>query len=294
LFISHFSLPIAHSLPLPLTLTLLAACGGGFTPRSVLDDLRVIAVESTPLEAGPGETVSLTPFLSLPRGASLTKAAWTFCPLAAPAQAAFACALPACETALDADPDTLTATATPHALLMACFAAAAGGSNASMPDPASLPETIEGVFRLVVESSDGGRREVVLRYPVWLAGPPTVRNAPPRILSVEARGAAPAADGSWPAAKVGEVVELRAVADPASAEAYVDASGRDRTEEILISWYTTAGRFDDDRTLGLDTTNGWRLRAEDAGVADATFWVVARDLRGGQAVAGPYRIPIAP
>lgn len=293
--ISHFPFLIAHSLPLPLSLTLLASCGGGFAPRSVLSDLRVIAVEATPLEAGPGDTVSLTPFVHVPDGITRTKATWTFCPLAAPAQAAFACAVPECETAIAADPDTLTATAVPHALLLGCIAtigAGAGPDAGGAPDAADLPEFIEGVFRLVVESSDGLQRETVVRYPVWLAGPPPVRNAPPRILSVEARGAAPAADGTWPAAKVGEVVDLRVASDPASAETYVDAAGNTRTEDVLVSWYATAGRFDGDRTVGLDTSNPWKLRPEDEGAADVTFWFVARDLRGGQAVAGPYRIPI--
>ena len=189
------------------------------------------------------------------------------------------------------DPESLSVTARPHDRLVACLAAS-GGDPSSGNDLSGLPESIDSVFRLRVESSDGGAREAVVRFPVWLNAIPAVRNASPRILSVQAGGEAPAADGSWPVVVAGQAVPLRVVVDPASAETYTDDSGAERTEDILVSWYATAGRFADDRTEGLDSANTWTLREQDAGVTEVRFWMVARDLRGGQTVAGPYRIPV--
>ena len=54
----------------------------------------------------------------------------------------------------------------------------------------------------------------------------------------------------------------------------------------------TTGELDGDRADGPDARQ--TLEGEElGGAAEAELWVVARDLRGGQAVSGPYRVPIA-
>jgi hypothetical protein len=66
-------------------------------------------------------------------------------------------------------------------------------------------------------------------------------------------------------------------------------------ETMTVSFFTTAGRFEFDRQTGIDVSVD--LEAIDLAPlpadAGAQVWVVARDLRGGQAVLGPFTVPFA-
>jgi len=64
-------------------------------------------------------------------------------------------------------------------------------------------------------------------------------------------------------------------------------------ETVAISFFTTAGRFTEER--GQDPLAATALKPESlpAGTGAGLLWVAARDLRGGEAVAGPYRVTIA-
>jgi hypothetical protein len=80
--------------------------------------------------------------------------------------------------------------------------------------------------------------------------------------------------------------------DPASAQPFLDELGNPAVESLVVSFFTTAGELDGDRADGPDARQ--TLEGEElGGAAEAEIWVVARDLRGGQAVSGPYRVPIA-
>jgi hypothetical protein len=59
-------------------------------------------------------------------------------------------------------------------------------------------------------------------------------------------------------------------------------------------FYTTGGTFSAGSTTGVDTTTNLEGTGLLPGQATAEVWVVAIDLRGGQAVAGPYTVPIGP
>jgi hypothetical protein len=71
---------------------------------------------------------------------------------------------------------------------------------------------------------------------------------------------------------------------------------RTATEALAISFFTSAGRFTDER--GAPTreapTTSTELTDEKLVARDgrAFLWAVARDLRGGQAVAGPYLVAV--
>jgi len=96
----------------------------------------------------------------------------------------------------------------------------------------------------------------------------------------------------------GEVDELNATLgfaaalDPASAEGYLDPAGRPVVESLPVSFYTTAGRFDYDRALGPDARVKLKHERIAGGTAEALLWAVARDLRGGETVAGPFAVSI--
>jgi hypothetical protein len=279
-----------HSTVLLAAALLAAGCDTGFDPPSYLKDLRVLAVLASPLEAGPGDVVTLRPHIYLPRAASITAVEWSFCPLTLGARSAFRCVLPACETPLVPAADN-SVTANPLALAETCLAAVAG--SGSVPTGSTLPQMIDTVFRLRVTASDGAVEQVIERYPVWPFAAPPARNRPPAISGITANGAAPDTAGVFaPAAPLAEVT-IEVAIDPQSLDAFTDANGDSHTEDPVVSFYATAGRFKRDRANGTRGNVIWKAEKLGADDFEAVVYVVARDLRGGQTLAGPYRIPIA-
>ncbi len=287
-----------RALLVPL-LALAAGCGPTFTPRSVIADLRVLAVRATPLEVGPTDSVTLDAVRLAPPGGTIAEERWTFCPFSIGSTAAYACAVPSCETALApagaASADvSAKVTFSPGALALQCVAQLSG-SGALPPDvPTQLPEVVDTIVRYVVVGSDGSSREAVQRLPLHPAGAPADPNLPPRISSVSIGGAqVDPYVGPDPTLAAGATLEVRALLTPDSAQTYVEG-GRTLTEQLVVSFYTTAGRFDYDWANGPDASV--KLKGDDlvAGTTDAQVWVVARDLRGGETVGGPYRVLVAP
>jgi hypothetical protein len=276
----------------PLTcaaLLALTACGSDFQDRSQLRELRVLALVAAPLELGPGEQVAIRPYVYVPGGGAPAAQSWTFCPFTAGASASFACAVPQCEVAVPAQPDG-SVRADPLALALACLQRFAG---ASPPPgvPATIPERVDTVFRYRVEAG-GDVREAIARIPFYPNGAPASRNLPPVILGVAVGGVAVPDDGVAPALREGGETEVRVRLDPASAQPYVDESGRSVTEALVVSYYASAGEWDADRADGPDARR--TLKANGVGsAAEILVWAVARDLRGGEAIAGPFRVPIA-
>jgi hypothetical protein len=274
----------------PLVL-LSAACSTDFLPASYLHDLRVLAVVAAPLEAGPGDTVTLLPAVYLPPGAAFAEHGWTFCPLTAGAGTGYACALPPCETSLTPAADG-SVSASPFDLALQC--ASLFGTGGTVPP--GVPDVVQSTFKYEVayDVPAGGRqtRVAVQTIPLWTRGPPIDPNVPPAIIGVEI--------GGLPAASAAPLVEggrvpVRVQIDPASVQTYVDAAGRNVQETMTVSYFTTAGRFEFDRQTGIDVSVD--LEAIDLAPlpadAEAQVWVVARDLRGGQAIEGPFTVPLA-
>jgi hypothetical protein len=289
--------------PALLSSLLLAAtaCSNDFRPRSVLADLRVLAIEASPLEVGPGESVTLVPRRLAPAGATITEERWFFCPFSIGASVGYACAVPECEVELtdaagtpSGDRDVgVAVSADPSARAEECLALlTAGGASLPANVPSSLPQKVDLVFRYLARASDGESREAVELVPFYPGGAPSPRNRPPAIASVEIGGQQVVDGGTGPTLAPGAQLEVRVELDPASADTYVDDAGRTLTETPVVSFFTTAGRLDFDRANGPDARVA--LKYEEIGAADveAEIWAVATDLRGGQTVAGPFRIPI--
>ncbi len=286
-----------------LLLLATAACSNDFTPRSVLSDLRVLAIAATPLEVGPGETVTLVPRRLAPpgTGATITEERWSFCPFSIGASVGYSCAAPECEVELtdpggapSADLHTgVAVTANPGARAEECLALlAAGGGSLPAGIPSQLPPKIEMVFRYVARASDGESREAVQLVPFYPGGAPSPRNRPPVVQAVEIGGMAVAEGGSGPALAPGTELEVRVLLDPDSADTYLDDAGQTLRESLVVSFFTTAGRFDFDRANGPDARVALRHEKIASTDVQAELWTVATDLRGGETVAGPFRIPI--
>lgn len=285
-----------------IALLLLAAagCAEEFTPRSVLFDLRVLAIRASPLEAGPDEDVTLDAVRVATPGARIVEERWTFCPFSIGSTAGYECAVPVpgCEVDLpaplvDGDGPSAPVTANPGALALQCLAvlSAAGGLPPAIPG--ELPEKVEVLFRYAVKDSLGSKREAVLRFPVYPGGAPADRNLPPTIDSVSIGGTVAWTSGAPTGTVPAPVLRpggLDVLARVGGAQTYVDG-GRTLTESLVVSFYTTAGRFDFDRANGPDALVTLEYD-EISGAGAAQVWAVARDLRGGQTVAGPMPVTV--
>jgi len=286
-----------------LLLVAATACRNDFKPRSVLADLRVLAIEATPLEVGPGEAVTLVPRRLAPpgAGATITQERWFFCPFSVGASVGYACAVPECEVELtdpagtpSGDRDVgVAVTADPGARAQECLALlTAGGESLPAGVPSSLPQKIELVFRYAARASDGESREAVQLVPFYPGGAPSPRNRPPAIELVDIGGRRVADGDTGPALAPGAQLEVRVQLDPESADTYVDDAGRTLEESLVVSFFTTAGRFDFDRANGPDARVALKYEGIAPADVEAEIWAVATDLRGGQTVAGPFRVPI--
>jgi len=267
----------------------LAGCGTEFVPESYLDGLRILALAPDPAEVGPGEQVTLTPTVFALADDPVTSTAWSFCPFTLGSQAGYACAVPECEVPLTAGPGG-SVTADPSALALACLAAQ------PEPPPGSpsgeLPAVLETVFRLRVESASGAVRTAVSRVPLHTAAAPASRNLAPVIDAVELDGVPAVAGAVGATIGAGGAVRVTVRIDPASVQTYLDGNGREVQETVAVWFYASAGRLDDERGEAPVAETSLVAEELEAGQTEALVYVVARDLRGGEAVAGPYRVTI--
>jgi len=269
------------------------ACGSDFDPPSLLDDLRVLAILAEPLEVGPADEIVLRPVVFVPPGDALDGLRWSFCPFDLGPQSGYACAAPACETELAPGADGAVR-ASPGALALACLAELGAGGEPPPGLPAEPPEVLEVRFRLSITSASGDAREAVQRVPLWTRAAPERPNRPPALAGVTWDGA-PAAPGErLPEVAPGEERLLGVRVDSASLDLYPGPEGEELREEPLVSYHATAGRFAWDRDVGTDLEVVWKAEQLPAGISEAEIWLVTRDLRGGQAVDGPWRVPLAP
>jgi hypothetical protein len=306
---------IVRALRLVPLLLAAAGCGVEFTPRSVVDDTRVLAITAppgAPLDLGWDDSVTLTawrigPPRVDPAAERIESERWSFCPFSVGSTAGYACAVPECEED-DQVPLTQPAlqpeygasnplTASLRALRERCLAvlAASGTLPPGVPtDPSQLPEKVEVLFRYRVTAAGSREREAVQRIPVYLSGAPQTRNLAPVIDRVEINGiAVRSGTSAGPVAELRPRTDLpvRVVLTEQSAQTYVEG-GRELTEQLVVSFYTTAGRFDYDWANGPDASVNLRPQDLPPEATEARVWVVARDLRGGEAVDGPFLVAI--
>jgi len=276
-----------------LAIVSFAACASDFPAASLLaaDEPRVLAIDVRPLDAQPGETVSLAPFVYVPPGGAAPTLEWRFCPLTGGPQSGYTCLSPACETRVASDAEG-RAIVDPTALALACLqslgATGAPGAGTST-GTASLPEKVEMILTLRATTALGVR-ESIARLPYYPRGAPLPRNRAPVITRVTIGGTF--SSTTTPAAAVtrGTTVDVAVTIDEASLDGYVDVAGLMRTEEPVVSFYTSAGEWRSDRASGLVATNTLDLAEVEA--AEIEIFVVVRDGRGGQAPRGRFLVPL--
>ena len=268
-----------------LAVAALAGCASDFAPQSSLTGLRTLALVADRPELAPREDVTIRPADWVPPATSLASRSFTFCPLSAGAVSGYACAVPRCEVQLTPSPGDGSVTVNPYALMAQCL-----GSGGDLPP--GLPDVVQTLFRYRVETSDGAARETVLQVPQWTYAAPADPNVNPVILGVDIGGVPAGTGAPLPPLPVGGSLPVRLRIDPASVQQYVDAAGVTRSETMTGYYYSTGGEFANDLASGTDTTVDLAGTGIPPGQASLQVWVVALDLRGGAAVAGPFTVPI--
>jgi len=267
-----------------------AGCASDFPPPSLLEDVRVLALVAEKPELGFAESTTVTASTwPVDRAAA---GSWSFCPYSLGSSVGYACLVPRCEQPL---PTGASTTIAPEPLTLAfaqCLQALGGGAGGPPPGgPSTPPDRVEAIVRYTVRDAAGAvTRAAVLRLPVTYPGPPVAPNHNPMIRRVEIGGQVqpPLPGVALPRLVAGGKLQVRVVLDdPEQTPAGV-------SEDSIISFFATAGRFDFDRAIGPDGSAKLEGKELAGATSPAEIWIVARDLRGGQAVQGPFHVEVVP
>jgi hypothetical protein len=266
-----------------LFLCLLAVgCADGLDRSSLVQELRLLAVQADRPFAQAGDTVELTALAHDPAGRELS---WGFGTCESPDSSS---ALD-CLRALSFDDLTVRANEPSHRLVMpdkelpyvgvvvvVCPGAIAAGETLGIP----LRCLDESGAALPLSAFELGMKRIFMLDPTLNRNPALSElrwdGAPWPEGEIKTDTCARAgSDGctSW----TKHAIELRA--DDA-AEPTVDADGALGSEQAVLQFYATGGEFEDDVRLYDKGANSWQARREDAG-ALITLWFVVRDNRGG-------------
>jgi len=267
-----------------------AGCGSDFDPPSYLSGLRVLALVAEPVEAGPQDQVSIKPYVFVPENSAITQEKLSFCPFSQGAQAAFSCAVPQCEKELTLDSEK-GAQARPFDLLLDCLSSTGGSADNGVPT--DIPQNVEVLYRYRVETGDGENREAVFRQVLWTKSEPPTENRNPAFEGVRFGGKTILPEETADAVPRDGQVEIRISVDEESLDDFTDSSERARREDAVVWFFSTAGRFEFDQAVGTDVSVTWKAEKLTPQQDIAKMYFVLRDLRGGQAVTGPYLVPIS-
>jgi virulence-associated protein VagC len=277
-------------------------CGKEFDPVTLLNSPRVLAMVMEPVEVSLGQSVEVQRTLFVPEGATIVSEDWTFCPITLGPYTSYECLVPECEVSLEPTADGDRVIVDPLSLSLDCFKVlseqepdnGSGTKESESIDSDNKPEFIEMIFRYHVELDTGAERTSIARVKVYTEELPELVNTNPIIEDVQLPdGTSQPIEGVEILSPVERETEIRVKIAPDSVDDFVNNSDETVPEEPFISFFSTAGTFDSERLVGTDVVATWSLDAsEDADSAE--IWIVARDGRGGQAVAGPYRITVAP
>lgn len=270
----------------------LAACGDDFTPRSVVDKTRILAIRASNPRLEPGESTQLSALLVNADGdeARLVRA-WEVCAFTQGDDTKYACAWP--EDVPQAILELFRGTGETFeftyfealASLVDDYCAQQEELVAELPPGITLPDCSSGFparVRLVATDPLSGEEAIAVKT-LYLA--PSQRpenysdNENPAI--VELTSIDPGAP-----VRVDEAHPIRCTVDPNSLEAFVrlheDVA---RLEEVQLSWFVRNGRLDEGQTF-YSTETGDAQKAQTNEVTPeapgaVTVWCVIRDGRGG-------------
>ena len=268
-----------HGLLLTVLALGAAACGSDFDPQGLLAGDRLLALVADAPEPSPDQVVHLRAevFDAGPPAGGYT---WRVCLASLGAPAAYACADPALEFPVVGDGPDLTLDLGPGGLdfrrRYAEFGPVAGldGEDLTLDDGVPLWVKLSG-------GPLGEGESAVKRLRVRDTDPDT-RNHNPGIADLTVDGASALA-GPVTVAADADVAVTVVLADDAAEPYTDDVTDEDRREVLVYRWFAEGEAPDPESTFGddRDTT----LHTPSAS-GDVAFYVVVRDGRGGQSVAG--------
>jgi hypothetical protein len=263
---------------------LAGGCSNNFDPAAYVTGLRLLQVKADPAEVAPGEPVTMTAtFANL--GGATPAITWDAC-LLPPPPASGQSVNEDCINLEGGDMIVPLGTGETIATMMPMI----GLENVGLPDQTNgfyLP------VRLRLEA-DGARLTAFYRLRIFLG---TLRNQNPMLTGIYHVPSADAGaadqvmldDAAPLEVHDKEELPLRALLSPESAEPYDVFDGDPRTtparhvtEAVRVSWFTTAGTFDNEVT-GIakpDTTLTLDKHLPSSGEI-IHIWAIARDERGG-------------
>ncbi len=267
-------------------------CNRDFDPKTLINKLRLFAVKATPPD--------------IPFGATTTMTATAFAPNATPTITWDACLL--APPPATGDPINQDCAALPEGDPSLVPFGVGDTVTATMPtlDPSmiALPDQTDGIYlpvRLKLDVGDGNPLTAFYQLRIYLAGlDPNPPNQNPTLTGIYTVPSADAGmdedmmlDPTTPApVQANDEIHLRALLTDDSAESYMVYTGNPATtpptvdtETVSISWYATAGEFDNDVTgeAKPDTTLKLDKHMPPSG-SIIDLWAVARDERGGEDV----------
>ncbi len=294
-----------------LSLLLLTSCGAQFKPETLVDALRVLAITAEPPEVAPGESAQLDILqLDPSRPGGKTTVVWVGCE---PDPIDFNRS--ACNDTTALLQPTAFATFPPGVRILGFGARAGYASSRTLfdelppEDPVRSNGTSGPVLGVVIgeevkpTSNDAELRELFGRIErqeiqtVMSLTRVTVtqrlqKNHNPKLTALELDGL-PVPKNAKLQLRAGRKVQLVPKPTADSRETYsviLPGGPSERSETLVVSWYSTAGRFDQAR---VDVTTGTPTNFIAPGSVEVpedpvpekrtgTVWLVMRDGRGGQ------------
>ena len=259
--------------------SLCIACSDDLDPPSRITELRLLAVQADHPYAQPGENVVLDALAVDPRARPL-RWAWGTC---VDAQSSIALD---CLRALDFTTMTIGDDLSHHELTMPTTQNDyVGVAVVVCPGDIRAGDT-NGIPLACVDET--GRQLDVSEFEVGLkhiANRPSDLNHNPSIDGVTWDGAPWLEDevqhDECVRMRDGECVEHGKHAIAVSAPNAVEGAQGDVNERAIVSFFATAGDFDDEVRFYDDAATKWRARKQDAAPQLVTMWFVLRDDRGG-------------
>ncbi len=248
----------------------LGACSSDFASQMSLAGYRVIGIEASPPEVGPDDSIQLSVDEFYDATAALTYA-WSVCLYSVGATEGYDCF----DGSLERDLGNEAAPVLDLGLAGLNLRQVLAGLPA-FPNEDGTPRTLERGFDIWVKLRSGPacagciKIDTVKRLTVRESAT-QVPNTNPVIAAFDVVGAtAP-----------GRTITLRVSTD--APETFTDpASGEEKHEEYLYSWYSSRGEADPTRSFGSTTETKLKLPG-DAGLVEVV--VAVRDGRGGLTIA---------
>jgi hypothetical protein len=254
---------------------LLPACGNSFTPASLVQGLRVLAVKAEPPEVAPGQTTTLTALAVDTTGAAV-QASWS------------ACTEPALAGTGPINPDCFTHDSAPYLTPLGAGLSITAVVPQVAPADFGPPDASGGVYLPILARTSSTSGTVDAAYQLRLAqgAPPNHNPTLTGVFAVQPDGTLVAlVEATSLVVHAGDQVTLQAQFSADSQETYqIVLPGLSETvaEQLRVSWFATGGSFSEPVTGLAKPNTVWRADSylPAAGTA-IDVYVVGRDERGG-------------